>query len=75
MTEEIIKAPDGTEWRVGELVAVNDSYYGYKECRIVGVHYEGSWDPDARDVDSVYIMMDDGYVVRPRIMSKLPTSS
>jgi hypothetical protein len=69
--DEVIRAPDGSEWRKGELVGVDDSYYGYKEARIVGIAHEGSWDPNARDVDSVWLKMDDGFLVRPRILVKL----
>ena len=70
--DEIIRSPDGAiEWRIGELVGVDDNYYGYKEARIVGVAYDGSWDPDARDVDSIWLKLDDGFFVRPRILVKL----
>lgn len=69
---DTIRSPDGSqEWRIGELVGVDDNYYGYKEARIVGVAHEGSWDQDARDVDSVWLKMDDGSLVRPRILRKL----
>ena len=71
MADDKIIAPDGTEWLKGELVGVNDNYYGYKEARIVGVEFEGSWDPNAKDVDSVWFKMDDGFLVRPRILTKL----
>jgi hypothetical protein len=72
LAADTIKSPDGTiEFKVGELVGVEDIFYGYKEARIVGVAHEGSWDPNAKDVDSIYIQMDDGFMVRPRIITKL----
>ena len=69
---QVIRSPlDGTEWRIGELVGVRDTCGPYTQARIVGIAFDGSWDPNARDVDSVWLALDDRSQARPRILEKL----
>lgn len=72
---KIIKSPDGVEWQVGEAVGIHADRYGVRRTgRIVRLAREGSWDKEARDVDSAYIEIEGGTFVRPHLLFKLGVS-
>lgn len=71
---------NGTVWSVGdELTFYIDDYKNLARTKIATIYpgHGGSdgWDPNCRDVDSVWFLMENGWMVRPWLTTKTKSLS